>query len=296
MIDSYLRELDASLDVPRRLRARIIHETRDHLLELVDSGLDEEEAVRSFGAPDALAREFHKQLAGASAHRSSALTGVMLLALAALAVVTPASWGFAAVAFVAGQVALVAGALALVRSLRYRAEGAVPASALPDIYRANAVTLACVVAIVIAFAMGLAAKASPSLIAATAALGVVALAAAVALVRSLARARPLAGPEPEGDAYDDLIALVPAALRGRARPAVNWIRRHPLWFCALFSAACGLAVGVGHIVTDGGFSGNVLRAAGAILLLAAIEGSAVVLGYVALGRVLGIRRTRARVT
>src|SRR5204863_689041 len=129
MIEAYLRELDSSLDAPRRLRARILHETRDHLLELMDSGLDGEEAVRSFGAPDALAREFHEQLAGASAHRSSALTGVMLLALAALAVVTPASWGLAAVAVFAGQVALVSGALALVRSLRYRAEGAVPVSA-----------------------------------------------------------------------------------------------------------------------------------------------------------------------
>jgi len=295
VIDAYLRELDASLNVPRRLRARILHETRDHLLELVDSGLGEEEAVRSFGAPGTLAREFHEQLAAASAHRSSALTGVMLLALAALAVVTPASWGLAAVAFFAGQVALVAGALALARSLRYRAEGAVPASALPDIYKANAVTLACVDVIVVAFAIGLAAKSSPALIAATAALGAVALAAAVALVRSLARARPLAGPEPEGDAYDDLLALMPAALRGRALPVADWIRRHPLWFCALFAAACGLAVGVGHIVTDGGFSGNALRTAGAVLLLAAIEGSAVVLGYAALGRVLGIRRTRARV-
>src|SRR2546423_11967264 len=137
MIEIYLRELDASLDVPRRLRARILHETRDHLLELVDGGVDEEGAVGSFGAPDALAREFHEQLAGASAHRSSALTGVMLLALAALAVVTPASWGLAAVAVFARPGALASGAPAPVRSLRYPAQGALPFPPPPHLYQAK---------------------------------------------------------------------------------------------------------------------------------------------------------------
>jgi hypothetical protein len=287
MIQSYLRDLEGELRVPRRLRARILDETRDHLLELVDSGMSEVDAVRSFGAADALARDFHEQLAGASAQRASAFSGLMLLGLAALAVVAPASSGAAAVAFFAGQVALVAGGLAVVRSLRYRAEGAVPPSALRDIYRANAVTLACVAVIVVAFAI------SDAAIGATAALGAVALAGAFALVRSLARARPLAGREPEGDAYDDLIALAPDPVQAPAAPVAVWIRRHPWLFCAAFAAACGLAVGAGHIASDGGFSGNALGAARAVLLLGAIEGAAVALGFAALGRMLGIRRSRA---
>jgi hypothetical protein len=214
------------------------------------------------------------------------------VALAGLALVAPASWAGAAIAFFAGQVALAAGALAVVRSLRYRAEGAVPGSALPDIYRANTVVLACVGVIVVSFAIRLAAHRSPGLLSGTVVLCAVALVAAVALVRSLARARPVAGGEPEGDAYDDLIALAPVPLQRLGLPVAGWIRRHPWRFCALFAAACGLAVGVGHIVTDGGFSGNAPSAARAVLLIAAIEGAAVVLGYVALGGLLGIRRTR----
>src|SRR5262249_54001094 len=139
VIESYLHRLQGELRVPRRLRARILDETRDHLLELVEGGMTEEEAVRSVGAADAIAREFHEQLAGVGARRSSALSGVLLVVLAAVAVFTPPTWWFGAIAFFAGQVALVAGVLALARSLRYR--DAVPASAVRDIYKANAVTL-----------------------------------------------------------------------------------------------------------------------------------------------------------
>jgi hypothetical protein len=293
VIESYLRALDGELHVPHRLRARILDETRDHLLELVDTGMGEEKAVRSFGAPDALARDFHEQLAGSSAHRASALSGVMLLALAVLAVVTPATWTSATVAFFAGQVGLVAGVLAIVRSLRYRVEGAVPASALPDIYRANAVTFISVAVIVVVYAIRLPGGAEPPVTLAAGALAVLALAGGVALGRSLRRARPLAGPEPDGDAYDDLLALVSAPLRQRALPVAGWIRGHQWRFCALFALGCGLAVGIGHVVTDGGAAPHPARTALAVLVLTAIESSAVVLGYLTLGRVLGIRRARA---
>jgi hypothetical protein len=293
MIQSYLRDLEGELQVPHRLRARILDEARDHLLELVDSGMSEAEAVRSFGAADVLARDFHEQLAGASAHRASAFSALMLLALALLAIVAPASSSAAAIAFFAGQVALVAGGLAVVRSLRYRAEGSVPPTALRDIYRANAVTLSCVSVIVVSSAIILVPSGGAAVIAATAGLGVAALLAAVALGRSLARARAVASSEPEGDAYDDLLALAPVPLRQLAGPLADWIRRHPWTFCALFAAACGLVTGGGHIVTDGGFSGDPLRAAAAVLLLGGIEAAAVALGFAALGGMLGIRRSRA---
>jgi len=282
VIESYLSRLKGELRVPRRLRARILDESRDHLLELVAGGMSEEEAVRSFGAPDALAREFHEQLAGRSARRASALSGVLLLVLAVLAVSTPATPADTAIAFFAAQVALVGGVLALARSLRYR--GAVPPSALRDIYKANAVTLACTAGVAVSFSGAGVVRA---------ALALATIAAAATLARSIARARRVPAGAPEGDAFDDLLAFAPPRLERPALVVAGWIRRHPWLFCALFAAACGLAVGFGHIVTDGGFSGNALDISRAILLLAAIEGSAVVLGYLALGGVLGIRRSRA---
>ena len=282
MIESYLRSLDASLRVSRRLRARILDETRDHLLELVDSGMSEEEAVSSFGSPEALARDFHEQLAGASARRASAVSAVLLPVLAAVAALTPATPADTAIAFFAAQVALVAGVLALARSLRY--PGAVPPSALSDIYKANAVTLACAAAVAVSFSGSTLVRA---------ALAVATLAAALALARSVARARRVPVADPEGDAFDDLIAFAPPPLERPARLMAAWIRRHPWTFCALFATACGLALGVGHIVTDGGFGGNTLGAARAVLLLGAIEGAAVVLGYAALGGLLGLRRAKA---
>jgi hypothetical protein len=51
---------------------------------------------------------------------------------------------------------------------------------------------------------------------------------------------------------------------------------------------------VGHAITDGGLTaltaGHIARAVAATLLIAAIEGTAVVLAFVAFGRLLGIRR------
>ncbi len=292
MIEAYLRELDARLAVPRRLRGRILDETRDHLLELVDGGLSEHEAVQAFGAPEALAREFHEQLAGTSAHRSSALTGLMLVVLAVAYAFAPGAWGSGPVVLIAGQIAVVAGVLALVRSLRFRSAHAVPPSRLADIYRANALALGCVALIAIYVAVT-----GPVMPAAV--LGAIALASALALARSVARARPVAGGEPEDDAFDDLLALAqhaPAIGSQVARHAdrLELLRRHPWRFCAAFAATCGLAAGVGHAITDGGLTaltaGHIARAVAATLVIAAIEGAAVVLAFVAFGRLLGIRR------
>jgi hypothetical protein len=171
----------------------------------------------------------------------------------------------------------------------------VPPSRLADIYRANALAVGCVavVAIYVAFV---------GQVAAAAVLGAIALASAVALARSLARARPVAGGEPEDDAFDDLLALAQLAPGigsrvGRHADRLEPLRRHPWLFCAVFAAVCGLAAGLGHAVTDGGLSvlsvSHLARAVLATLVIAAFEGGAVVLAYLAFGRLLGIRRTRA---
>jgi uncharacterized membrane protein len=58
MIEAYLRQLDSVLDVPRRLRARILDETRDHLLEMVETGLSEQQAVEASARPMRLRATF----------------------------------------------------------------------------------------------------------------------------------------------------------------------------------------------------------------------------------------------
>jgi hypothetical protein len=218
VIEGYLRELDARLDVPRRLRGRLLDETRDHLLELADGGLSEHEAEQAFGAPEALAREFHEQLASTSAHRSSALTGLMLVVLAVAYAFAPGAWGNGPVVLIAGQIAVVAGVLALVRSLRFRSAHAVPPSRLACIYRANALALGCVALIAIYVAVT-----GPVMPAAV--LGAIALASALALARSVARARPVAGGEPEDDAFDDLLRWPstrrPSAPRSSGTPTAS---------------------------------------------------------------------------
>jgi HAAS len=353
VIETYLAQLEHELDVPRRLRRRIVDEARDHLCELSargrELGLGEEEAERQavagFGRADAVAREFHEQLASASAHRSSSLTAlvvVAMLALCALVLAVPisahgtwaASGPYALIAWFGGQVAVVAGALAVARSLRYRADGgAVPSERLADIYRPNAVALACAGAMVIALAIGAGAHVRSlhggwalTLVAGTAALGLLALAAAAAVTRSLARARPVAV-APRGDAVDDMLALallvpdlverrsprlaallrsaglrtgaVTARVRARAPRLAGWLdlRAHPWCFCGLFATACGLAVGLGHVLTDGGGPSltvaHLARSLLAVVVLAAIEGVGIAVAFLVLGRFLGIRREPA---
>jgi HAAS domain-containing protein len=318
VIEAYLHELAGRLDVPTRTRARILAEVRDHLMESAahhsEGGLPpreaEERAVDAFGPPAELAHDFHLQLASNSARRSSLLTAVALacsLLLLALIGSGPLSdhapWTSAGlyglVSFFAAQVAVVAGAIGIARWVRYRHEALFPAERLEDTRRANAVALACTTAIMLAQAVGLLLHAGSLgdsgwtivLTAATAALAVVALGGVAALLRALARSRPVAVTDPErDDALADLLAA------GRLEVALpGWIdlRAHPWRFCLLFAASCGIAVAAGHALLDGGFATVTWAAIGRMLLaalvLAAIEGAAVVTAFASLGRFLRIR-------
>ena len=57
---------------------------------------------------------------------------------------------------------------------------------------------------------------------------------------------------------------------------------------------CGLAVGLGHDLSDGGQASltvaNVARSLLGVAVLAAIEGAVIAVAFLALGRFLGIRR------
>jgi hypothetical protein len=328
VIEAYLRELASCLDVPARTRARIVAEVRDHLLEgaahNVERGIPppeaEHSAVESFGAPRNLARDFHLQLASTSARRSSALTALALAcSLLLLALIGSGPVGdhahrtnaglYGLVTFFAAQVAVVAGAIGLARWLRYRHEPLFPAERLEDTQRANAVALACIEAIVLSQAAGLLIHAGSladsgwtiALAVATVALAAVTLAGIAGLVRALARSRPVSVIQrARDDALTDLLAASRldtqmARLAERHPRAAGWIdlRTHPWRFCLLFATACGAALAAGHALLDGGFDAVTWAALGRMLLaglvIAAIEGAAVVAAFASLGRFLRIR-------
>jgi HAAS domain-containing protein len=287
VIDSYLDSLSAELRVPRRTRARILAETRDHLLEVVAAGRTEEEAAQAFGEPRELAARFHEQLASSSVRRASAQTVVLLAAF--VVAMTFAAFGssnafpFGVVVFIGAQLAVVAGAIGFVRWLRYRSDGLVPANRLADLYRANGVTVAAIAVV------GLA-----ELLAGLVIGGGVMLAAALAVglrVRgAAARARVLPSTSSTEDALDDVVAVLPPLAS-----VAKWIplRRKPWAFCLAFAVLCGAALAGWHGVVEANGPVTIENFARALLagfVIASIEGTAVIACFAAFGRVLGIRR------
>jgi HAAS domain-containing protein len=294
VISSYLDSLSAELRVPRRTRARILAETRDHLLEAVAAGQTEEEATNAFGDPRAVAARFHAQLASASARRASAQTvalmGAFVVAMTFAAFGSSNAFPFGVVAFIGAQLAAVAGAIGCVRWLRYRSGGLVPSARLADLYRANAVTVGAIAVVGVAeLVNGLGSGRAGLAIG-----GGVILAAAVAVglrVRAAAaRARILPAVSRSEDALDDLVAVVP-----QLEAVTKWIpiRRNPWQVCLLFAAVCGVALAGWHGVVEASGPATVSNLGRALLAgfaIASIEAAAVVACFAAFGRVLGIRR------
>jgi hypothetical protein len=327
VISHYLDSLDAELRVPRRQRERILSEARDHLHEAVAASLAtgiaaneaHARAIESFGSPRELAAGFHEQLASSSAHRAAARTALFVAAVLALAAVGSGSaasdFPYGVFVFVGVQVAALAAALGLVRSLRYRAGGAIPADRLPDVYRANA--LAVSLAGIAALALGIGARADTDLAVAAAVLVALSALAARSVAASYSRAR-VVGPagRPGDDALDDLrevLLLAFGEARERApraaaaaervgvagarlvRERAAWLdlRRRPWRFCAAFAAVCGVALAAQHAFADGGVSLHFASLGGALLaslVIATAEAAAVIASFAAFGRFLGIRR------
>jgi hypothetical protein len=355
VIDDYLHELEATLRLPRRRRRRIVAEVRDHLqstaAELRGSGLDptaaEREAIRRFGDAPALTRTFAEDEA-TSAVRAAGWTAVLLAALLVLAQANPpglVTWTqgrFPAglLAFVFGQVALLAAGLTLVRVWRARLDREPGQTAPPGlglggtrltlVLRGAQVVFACVAATLIcALAVALSASSSPTpgVWVSIAVLGAGAVASTIPLWRASHRAwaarvgGPLGTP-PEEDALADIAALASAAfvcleqrwpmvgagrerisvwlgeLRNRAPRLMAWLnlRRHPWRFASVVALAAGVALAAAHAVGEGGAPSlhelPVALLAG--LLIVAIEGGAVLVGFLVLGGFLGIRGSRSR--
>lgn len=272
MIEAYLRELDGCLRLPRRLRARALAEARDHLLCAAERD-GEAEAIARFGAPSLVARRFAEEVAAGSSRWATVVTAAAVLSVGAVVALNDGARG--PLAFLAGQVAATCLVLGLVRVLRHRHDAAVPAAKLRYVDRANATAL------VAAAAAGAGHMALPVLVAPI-------VVGAVCVARAAARTRGLASlaDEPTADrALDDLVAL--PGLHALAGPAAS-ARRHPWRFCALVALAAGGSLAAAHGIAEGPPRDAAAALASSGLLIA-IEGGAVVTGYAALGRWLGLR-------
>lgn len=319
MITDYLAELIGALDTSPARRRRIVAEVEDHLqcaaAELHAAGLScdaaEREAVRRFGPAGALAATFREDEAAIAA-RGAGRAAMILAALIVLAVADPpgiVTWaraGFPAglVTFVFGQIACVAAGLTLMRCYRARATRGPRGVRLTLVLRGTLVVTVCAAVI---FACGLAVVATaPGTTPLLTVAALVALGGAIASSgRTVCRARRraaaagidrAAGPTAQDDALSDLAALsdpVLGPLLRRVPRLLAWLhlRRHPWRVASLLALACGVPLGIANIVGEGGLPapGRIPLALLAGFVIVAIEATAVLLSFLALGRYLGIR-------
>jgi hypothetical protein len=325
MITDYLAGLIGALDVPASRRRRIIAEVEDHLqstaAELHASGYEvdaaEREAVRRFGPVQALVQAFHEDEA-ARAARTAGRASLLLAALLVLIEVNPPgilTWGQAGfpagvLGFVFGQIALVAGGLTVIRLYRARETRGPRGMRLTLVLRGARVIAACAwVTLLCALTVVHEAHGGPPPASTISLLGLAA--ALVFLTGLLRRSRrralaagvdPGAVPTADEDALADLTALATRALArfrhrvpslGRARwlVALLHLRRHPWRMATIVALAAGLALGLAHGVGEGGLPPvhRLPIAVLANLIIATIEGTAVLVSYLALGGYLGIR-------
>lgn len=315
-IDGYLDQLEVELRLSRVPRRRLLAEVEDHLrasaTELsADAGVDEAErqAVERFGAAATVARGFAVAVAATSARRSTTWLGLAFstYAAACLLFAITASSEFAdfpqgAPSALALQVAAVAFALSLVRSLRWRRSTSTPEDRIRLLANgaviggsALSVGLAGEAAVALTRPTGvlpwhdlpLVAVAFGVAVGATLLAGVSAAAAAsrTSTLRAVPGARRLErGSLPT--LVDDIGALVP-----KARRPVAAVFARPALLVTAVAAAALVGVFVGQV------AGRPFAHHASIVLpalaLAAFEALCVLVGYLALGRSLGLRRGRA---
>ncbi len=284
---NYLDQLSTELGragIGGGLRRRILAEIGDHLESAPEADL---------GTPDQLARQFADEL-GTGRARRAALTSFVALAVAGLlcgvAVVAMRSRGIRlpplhpssrplailglGLAAIGAQLAFVAGTLAALRAFRHRHDRVLARAQSTVIARRAAVGLAAGLATMIGAAIVIVEyrNALPNSLQTlgfgAAAVGAAALAAAAPSVVSAARLRTTAPGEPE-DLLDDLGPTVTAVLRGRIWPLV----------LATVGTITVLAALTGAIHGDGPDG----------LARGIVDGAACLLGFVMLGRYLGLR-------
>jgi hypothetical protein len=331
VIEDQLAELAGALTLPPRLRRRALAEARDHLLSSAEqhraAGLDADAAatvaVRDHGSAALIARHYAEELAHGAAQRATVAGLAAVIAYAALTAVASqlspihASSPADAISSFAVQIALTCAALSTARTLRHRADPAVPSGKLRLINRGWAVALGAVVVsvttmLVDGYGDGAAGSGwRTALLLATATTAAAAVVAVAGLLLSARRTAELGrhADEPAGaDALDDLRALaiaaadrlLPAAAAARvealavrlaAHRAVRAValRVHPWRFCLLVAFAAGACVAAGHVVGEGPATDGLLLTLAVSGVLIAAEAVVVVGCFALLGSFLGIR-------
>jgi hypothetical protein len=279
-VDELSREL-AAVGIRGARRRRILAEVDDHLRSSGD--------VESFGAPCLVAQRFADELATVSARRAAVATFIGLvpagLAYAALVL----GWGTgpditsartlpvgllaATVMLLAPQVALASGVLAVLRAWHLRERATAPAAELRIVRRRAALaagsgvlTVGAVLVYAYEYSAGLPGSWLATAVA-TSVVAVLALVPAAATLASSSALRPaVAGAA--GDLTDDLEPLL------RHAPAVV---ATPWRICVLLGAFVALAALVGAGLEEG--PRNAIG-----------EAVAIVVGFAAFGRFLGLRR------
>jgi HAAS len=347
VITDYLIDLLGELQLPPRRRRRILAEVEDHLscsaAELHAAGFDvceaEREAVRRFGPAAELARALLDQEAALSGKRAARASG-MLAALLAFWLApahklfpwTDGVFPTSLLCFVLVQVAVVAGALTVVRAWREAPTSGPRGLRLALVFRGAVVVVWCAAATVV---LGAASGFGSSGQSAAAWLALAGLTAAIAgtcgtLVRSRRLARRAASvgdpaDDPAGlvaDPLSDLYAVallalarlerrvpvahaglgpagrrlrtLPRQLAARAPRLCAWfdLGRHPWRFAVSISTAAGLALAAGHGIGEGLSARHPLASLFAGSLIATIEALSALLAFAVLGRFLRIHPQR----
>lgn len=258
-VDDFMRQLDAALRVRGRARRRLVSECGHHLAES-SASVGPEEAVRRFGSATALADAFDLEIAVRRSVRATvaSVVGVASIGLTTLAMLNavdphasaPAAWAVAF--FGAAQAAAACAILALLRAAALRGRAGTPTDAAL-LCRRNGLALAF--AFLTMFAVG---AALPGRTSAWVVLGgpAIAMLAAVALTRAWSLSRRLGAPR-DGVASPP---QVPVAL---------------LVVLATTAAFTWARLDHGTLLASG--------------VAAGIEAVLVIIGFVALGRTLGVR-------
>ena len=293
MTDDFLRGLASSLDavgVRGSAARRVLLEARDHLEEAARDG--EEDPAREFGDTQQVARLVAAELATGGTRRATftsfgalALTGLGYVAVFAL---VPAAGGWtdlfggrvagAAPVLALGvallpQIAFVAGTLALLRAFRMDRTPEAGAAELRLLRHQNWVALGAAggtIAAVAACALDAQGDLASWWVWAT-----------LGLCLALAPlGAPMAAPgAAAGDVFDDLDSIMRIApLRRLGLPA------HPWRFALLGAAAVGAVGFAGGWYAEGDPGSGLVRGG--------FEAVALVICFAALGRTLGLRRTK----
>jgi hypothetical protein len=313
-VAAYVHELARELRMRRAPRRRLLAEVEDHLRSTADelaavgrsAAEAEREAVARFGAAAEVAHGFAHATASSTARAALAWAGAAFLAYGATAllfIATAPSWlrdfPHAAPSTLALQVAAVALAVTAVRALRWRRALVIDEERLRLV--ANGALIAVLAVGVGAAAELLVALTRPAaapwsdasaLIATFAAVLVLSVPAALVATTGYARASCLglmAGRHPVSDRRDDLTlaedveAIVPTL--GRLGHAAL---RRPRRTCAVLAGAAFVAVSVAQLAGSD-FAHHASIVIGAVAV-GALEAVAIVIGYLTLGRPLGLRK------